>query len=67
MFQYESRNPYVLKFKKAAEMLKQNPRVQLQIVIETNRGNDKRRYNYPTTSEIAVLTRQEKSNRKMDL
>ena len=48
-------NPFVLKFKYAASLLKKNPFTDLRIVILNNKQLDKRTYNKPTASEIAVL------------
>ena len=52
---YDCTNPYIEQFHKAGRMLKENPKIPLQIVIDTSREVDKRTYNRPTTNEIAVL------------
>ena len=52
---YDCTNIFIEQFKIASEMLKCNPVADLQIRIETNRNIDKRIYNRPTASEVAVL------------
>lgn len=52
---FECSNIFIAKFKIANQMLKSNPIADLHIRIETNRDIDKRIYNRPTCSEIAVL------------
>ena len=52
---YDCTNIFIEQFKIASQMLKINPVADLQIRIETNRNIDKRIYNRPTASEIAVL------------
>jgi len=52
---YDCSNIFMEQFKKAADILKKNPVADLQIRIQTNRDIDKRVYNRPTASEIAVL------------
>jgi hypothetical protein len=48
-------NPFVLQFKKASQLLKNKPSLELKIVIITNKETDRRVYNKPTSDEIAVL------------
>ena len=52
---YDCSNIFMEQFKKAADILRKNPVADLQIRIHTNRDIDKRVYNRPTASEIAVL------------
>ena len=48
-------NPFVLQFKRAATIYKQNPHADIQIRIVTNKDVDRRRYNQPTAQEVAVI------------
>ncbi len=48
-------NPYVNKFRQAGNLLKDNPSLDLKLVITNNRTNDPRRYNTPSASEVAAI------------
>ena len=48
-------NPYVNIFRQAGNLLKHNPSLDLKLVITNNRTKDPRRYNTPSTSEVAAI------------
>ncbi len=48
-------NPYVRTLKTARQTLAKNPSTDMSIVIVTDKSTDKRRYNKPTTNEVAIL------------
>ena len=48
-------NPYVNIFRQAGNLLKNNPSLDLKLVITNNRTKDPRRYNIPNASEIAAI------------
>ena len=51
----ECDNSFVKQFKKASQILKKRPSVELKIVIITSKEADRRVYNKPTNDEIAVI------------
>ncbi len=51
----ELNNPYVATLKTASQTFAKNPSVDMKMIIVTDKSNDKRRYNKPTTGEIAIL------------
>ena len=48
-------NPYVNIFRQAGNLLKQNPLLDLKLIITNNRTKDSRRYNTPSASEVAAI------------
>ena len=48
-------NPYVNIFRQAANLLKQNPLLDLKLIITNNRTKDSRLYNTPSVSEVAAI------------
>jgi hypothetical protein len=48
-------NPYVNQFRQAGNLLKNNPSLDLKLVITNNRTKDPRRYNTPNASEVAAI------------
>ena len=52
---YDACNPFVINFKNASKKFKNDPSVNVKIVIITNSQTDRRIYNKPTTDEIAVF------------
>ena len=48
-------NPFVHKFQYAKQLLKENPSLDLSIVMVSNKEKDKRICNKPSSNEIAVL------------
>ena len=55
MLEFDCKNPFVNKFKTAASLYKSNPSLDLKISIITDKSVDRRIYNKPTATEIAVL------------
>ena len=51
----ECANPFITQFKKASQILKNNPSTNLKIEIITNQHTDRRVYNKPIADEVAVL------------
>src|SRR2546423_2770538 len=63
-------NPYVNIFRQAGNLLKQNPLLDLKLVITNNRTKDSRRYNTPSASEVAAIMigdGQETENQNRDI
>ncbi|CAJ0884324.1 12732_t:CDS:2 [Entrophospora sp. SA101] len=48
-------NPYCEMFKQAGDIVRLNPSLDLRMAIIDSRKQDSRRYNTPTTSEVAVI------------
>ncbi len=48
-------NPYVQEYMKAAEIIKQNPSQDIQLVLKASGTPDPRRYNLPTGNDIAIV------------
>ena len=48
-------NPYVNIFRQAGNLLKNNPSLDLKLVITNNRTKDSRHYNIPNASEVAAI------------
>jgi hypothetical protein len=48
-------NPYVNNFRQVGNLLKDNPLLDLKLVITNNRTKDPRRYNTPNASEVAAI------------
>jgi hypothetical protein len=48
-------NPYVNRFRHVGNLLKDNPLLDLKLVITNNRTKDPRRYNTPSASEVAAI------------
>ena len=55
MLETDCENPYVNTFKTASQIYKKNPEAELRISIVTDKNADKRTYNIPTATEIAIL------------
>ena len=55
MLEIDCKNPYVVQFKNAASIYKNNPSIDLKISIVTDKNVDRRVYNKPTSTEIAIL------------
>ncbi len=55
MLEQDCKNPFVLKFKTAASIYKKDPTTDLKICIHTDKSLDRRTYNKPTATEIAIL------------
>ena len=63
-------NPYVNIFRQAGNLLKQNPLLDLKLIITNNRTKDSRRYNTPSASEVAAIMigdGQETENQNRDI
>ena len=55
MLESDCNNPYVNTFKTAAKIYKNNPESDIKTSTVTDKNEDKRRYNKPTATEIAIL------------
>src|SRR6266498_5383040 len=63
-------NPYVNQFRQAGNLLKDNPSLNLKLIITNNRTKDPRRYNTPNASEVAAIMvgdGQEMEHQKRDI